>query len=228
MALRRQKIKLDLSSYRTTINAVKDNNNLVDGEVGVYGDVLFKASGTTDRKINLSATSNPEWWFNLSFDRVPLRWDIGINPAIPTDLIVDGGSGSVEADLSGFMLTSFRMDVHSGSASLQLPTSQTGYIANIDSGSGAVAVNIVGQQNLTLELDGGSGSINIHLPANSAYRIEVLDDGSGSLRVPAGAAKMNGSGDKESGTWQTSDYESAAAKILIRILNAGSGSITIH
>ncbi len=215
-------VTLDLSSYQTSIKALEDSNLLFLADVGYYGDMRFSDTGDKTRRIKLEHYNT-----NISFNPIPLRWDIGLNPDIPTDLFVDGGSGSIDMDLSQIDLTAFTYDGGSGSLDLSLPTSKDNYTAKLDTGSGSVRVRLSGDDSLTLEVDGGSGSTTITLPANTAVRVEVLDDGSGSLRLPSGLEQIRFDDDEE-GTWQSPDYEEAETQILIRIVNAGSGSITVR
>lgn len=221
-------VTLDLSSYASTINTVKSDEMLFNAEIGYYGEMRFTDTGSTTRRIRLEHYSSPDSWFNINFDQLALRWDIDLNPEIPTDLFVDGGSGSIDMDLSKMALTALTYDGGSGSMDMSLPTSDEGYTASLDTGSGSVRVRIAGNQNLTLELDGGSGSTNITLPANAAVRIEALDDGSGSLRVPSGLDQIEFGDDRDEGVWQSDGFEDADYQIVIRIKDAGSGSISIR
>lgn len=221
-------VTLDLSSYPVDIDSLSDSNMLFDAEIGYYGEMRFTDNGDSRRRISLSHFSSPNSWLNINFDRVPLRWDIGLSPKVPTDLFVDGGSGSVDMDLSALDLVAFTLDGGSGSLDLSLPTSEDGYTASLDTGSGSMRTRISGTENLVLELDGGSGAHTITLPANVAVRIEALDDGSGSLRVPSNLDKVEYGDDRDEGVWESEDYEDAKYRILIRIVDAGSGSITVR
>lgn len=220
-------VTLDLSSYPTTVQSIKDADLLFLADVGYYGEMRFSESGESTRRITLEHYSSPDRWFEINFDPIPIRWEVGLNPDVPTDLYVDGGSGSVDMDLSDLALTAFTYDGGSGSLDLSLPTSKEGYTGKLETGSGAVRVRISGNESLTLELDGGSGSTTITLPANTAVRVEVMDDGSGSLRLPSGLEQTR-FGDDDEGTWQSPDFDQADVQILIRIVDAGSGSITIR
>lgn len=221
-------IDLNLSSYPVSVKQVKDQNQLFEAEVGVYGTVDYQSSGTDTRRITLNHSSSPDFWFNIPFSRVPLRWDIGLNASIPTALTVDGGSGSAELDLSAISLTELTVDVGSGSFDMTIPTNPEGYTAELEGGSGSLRVRIVDNQALNLKINGASGSIRIDLPANSAVRIESLDSGSGSLSIPSSYAKIQDSGNRDEGIWQTDNYDSEKYRILIQIVDIGSGSISIR
>lgn len=221
-------IDLNLSSYPVTVKQVKDQNNLFEAEIGVYGTLHYQASGPEIRRISLTHNSSPDFWFNLPLSRMPLRWDIGLNPSVPTDLTVDGGSGSANLDLSTINLTALNIDVGSGSFDITLPTSQDGYTANVEGGSGSLRVLITDNQNLNLKINGASGSIKIELPANGAVRIESLDSGSGSLSIPSRFTKIQNSGNRDEGIWQTNNFDTENNHLVIQIVDIGSGSIAIR
>ena len=221
-------IDLNLSSYPVSVTQVKDQDHLFEAELGVYGTVDYQVSGTETRKITLHHSSSPENWFNLPLSRIPLRWDIGLNPSVPTDLTVDGGSGSANLDLSTINLTALNIDVGSGSFDITIPTSRDGYTASLEGGSGSLRVLIADNQNLNLKINGASGSIKIDLPANSAVRIESLDSGSGSLSIPGRFTKIQNSGNRDEGIWQSNNFDTEKESIVIQIVDIGSGSITIR
>jgi hypothetical protein len=81
---------------------------------------------------------------------------------------------------------------------------------------------------MTLELSGGSGAVNISLPKDTEFEIEVFDEGSGSLSIPPGLVKVGGGTGISLGVWQTAGFNTADAKIIIKIMDQGSGSINIH
>jgi DUF4097 and DUF4098 domain-containing protein YvlB len=145
---------------------------------------------------------------------------------VPASIVLDGGSGSINADLSEITVESLTADLGSGASNFVLAKSSTPMMINIDSGSGSVNVSLPEKTTLTLRINSGSGSVNISLPENAAVQVDVRDSGSGSLHLPGSLDQI--SGDNEIGTWQSNGYESASAKILIQIIGQGSGSISIH
>jgi hypothetical protein len=126
------------------------------------------------------------------------------------------------------MLTAANIDGGSGSIDITLPSSADGYKAKLDGGSGSLRVRVTDNLNLDLEIEGSSGPITIDLPANSAVRVEVLDDGSGSLSLPSRLLKIQSGDEKDEGVWQTEDFDKEIYKIIVRILDVGSGSITFR
>ena len=219
----------DTSSSPVTISALEEGGqDLISAEVTYAGIMNFDVAGTTEKTIRLSETSGQSDWLNwdLSFDQ--LGWDIGLAPEIPSDLILNGGSGSIDMDLSGLNLNSLRTDFGSGSSEIILPETVEPYEVEIESGSGSVNLDLPENTSLTLTLDTGSGSNTINLPADAALRIEIMDDGSGSLSLPDDLEKSSDSNNFSIGAWQTSNYDQAEFQILIQILGQGSGSISIH
>lgn len=222
------KYYFEFSSDPVELNSLADNYHLISGTITHSGTLNFDVSGTTDKVVHLSQTTSSDDWLQWNFVFAEQKWEIALNPDIPSDLIVDGGSGSVNMDLSGMNLTSLQAAMGSGSSVFDLPVSDTPYTAIIESGSGSVNMTLPAETDLELTLDSGSGSVNISVPASSGLRIEVLDSGSGSLNIPDGMEQIGGGADMETGAWQTEGFDSAASKITIKIFNRGSGSVNIH
>lgn len=222
------KYYLEFSSDPVELNALADNYHLISGTITHRGTLNFNVSGTEEKVVHLSQTTTSDDWLQWNFVFAEQKWNIALNPDIPSELVVDGGSGSVNMDLSGMKLTSLQAAMGSGSSQFELPVSDTPYTALIESGSGSVNMTLPAETNLELTLDSGSGSVNISVPAASALRIEVMDSGSGSLNIPGGMEQIGGGVDMETGAWQTAGFDTAASKITIKIFNRGSGSVNIH
>lgn len=222
------KYYFEFSSDPVEVNALADNYHLISGTITHSGTLNFDVTGASDKIVHLSQTTTSNDWLQWNFVFAEQKWEIALNPDIPSDLIVDGGSGSVNMDLSGMTLTSLVAAMGSGSSQFALPVSATPYTAMIESGSGSVNVTLPDETDLELTLDSGSGSVNISVPAASGLRIEVMDSGSGSLNIPDGMEQIGGSSDMETGAWQTEGFDTATSKITIKIFNRGSGSVNIN
>lgn len=223
------KYVFDTSSSPVHINALDaEDEELILAEIGHRGTIRFDVSGTSDRTVRLTEDFNNEGWFYWDFSFDQLRWDIALSPNVPSEVVLNGGSGSIEMDLRDLHLTSLRTDLGSGSSTINLPETEEAYTAEIESGSGSVTIDLPSNTSLELTLDTGSGSTSISVPSNAAVRIEVEDDGSGSLNLPNGLEKSTDSPSFSIGAWQTPGYDQAENQILIRILGQGSGSISIH
>lgn len=219
----------DTSSSPVDIHALDENtSDLILAEVTHRGTMQFDVSGSTDKTISMSETFENDTWFywDMSFDQT--KWDIGLAPDVPSEVLLNGGSGSIDMDLSGVELTSLRTDLGSGSTDITLPETSEPYTAEIQSGSGSVRLDLPDNTSLTVQIDAGSGSTHVSLPADAAVRVEVMDDGSGSLSLPDGLVRAENSSMFSIGAWETEDYADAADQIVIQILGQGSGSISIN
>ena len=222
------KIYIESSSAPVKVNPLSAGDELVHAVITHRSIFNFDVSGTSDRYVRMSETSNSTDWLSWDITADRLAWDIGLAQGIPTEFIFNGGSGKIDVDLTSIELTSLKADLGSGASDFILPAVDTEYTAEIDSGSGAVDVEILDGATLTLELSGGSGAVNVSLPKNAEFEIEVFDDGSGSLSLPSGLLKVGGGTGLSLGVWKTAGFDTADAKIIIKIMDQGSGSINIQ
>ena len=221
-------INLDLSSFATDVTAASAGADLLDAELAFTGEIVFDASGTSRKTVNLrhaGGFSGPWDWFS-GFEG---RWEITLSPDVPLDLNVDIGSGSTELDLAGLRLNAVNIDGGSGSLRLALPAgdAESTYTVDLNGGSGASVVSVAGDANGRLEYDGGSGSLTVEVPSGLAVRMEVVDSGSGAVRVPGGWETVR-EGDNDEGVWQTAGFETAARQFVLVVDDVGSGSITVR
>jgi hypothetical protein len=210
--------------YLYALNA--NSTNLIDADLNHLGSVDFNVTGTTSKMVSLSETSNPTDWFTWTFPNANLKWNVGLTKIIPVDIKLDGGSGSINADLEGVQLRSLSANLGSGSSEFQFPQSEQSQLINLNSGSGSVSLTMPNATDITVRIQSGSGSLDISLPSEANVRVEVDNSGSGSLSFPDSLVRSSGS--DQIGTWQTQGYDQATHRILIKILDRGSGSISIH
>jgi hypothetical protein len=222
------KIFLESSSAPVKVKPLSAGDELVHAVITHRSIFNFDVSGTSNRYVRMSETSDSSSWLSWDFSADRLAWDIGLAQDIPTEFILNGGSGSMDVDLTSIDLTSLRADLGSGASDFILPAVDDAYTAEIDSGSGSVKVKILDGAAMTLELSGGSGAVNVSLPKNAEFEIEIFDDGSGSLSIPPGLLKVGGGTGLSLGVWKTAGFDTADVKIIIKIMDQGSGSITIH
>jgi hypothetical protein len=244
------RVSLDLSSGPTDITALSDSNDLIDAELNYTGEIAFEVQGDQDKSIKLGERDGGAWrWFDwFTGDDDELRWEIGLSPQVPLDLVVDGGSGSVDLDLRGLQLTGLNLDVGSGNVEGSLPAVEGGYDARVDGGSGDCRLDIADGADVGLEIDVGSGSFNVEIgagadvsvrvdggsgkltvdvPEDAAVRLDVREGGSGNVRVP-GRYERTRRGDDDEGTWETSGFDSADHKIEIIVDDLGSGNVELR
>lgn len=217
---------LETSSESVQISTLKDSQDLFYATLAHQGTINFSVKGDTNKTIALSEDYDPDSWLNWDFSFDNTGWEIGLAPDVVTDLTLDGGSGSITADLSGIQLNSLTASLGSGSSRFTLPESKTPIEASFDSGSGSVTIVLPRYTTFTITVMSGSGSVHIDIPDDAAVRIEVSDSGSGSLSLPDDVTRV--SGDVETGAWESASYAGAANTIFIHIVDRGSGSISIN
>jgi hypothetical protein len=218
-------ITLDFSSQPVNLHPVSNPSNLLEAQIAYYGDLSYSSSGSPTRQISLSSLGG--FSFFLGSD-ANARWDIGLNPTIPTNLRLGGSSGSEALDLSSLRLTAFFLDQGSGSVTASLPPSPEPYTAEFQGASGSLDLSLPANDSLTIHLDGGSGSIHLRLPVGAAVRFEVRSSGSGSVNLPSGLSQISPGANRKEGVWQTAGYDQAAYQINILCDDLGSGSITLE
>jgi hypothetical protein len=197
-------ILIDWISLPGTLGALKNSDNLIEGDITYQGELIFDVQSQGSRADIRLDTRLIEDWLIIPFQSSPrTTWEIYLTPEIPLDLILDSGSGSCDFDLRGLMLEEFFLDSGSGSITLALPEGQS-YPVKIDSGSGSVRITIPEDTGIRVEIDSGSGSFN------PGSRFELV------------------SGDRNGdGIWETKNYDSAPYTIEMEI-DQGSGSITFR
>jgi hypothetical protein len=245
------RIDLDLERYPTMVETVSSSNLLIEAELDTFTDVAFTASGDQKKSVRLEADTDYSFDLNwLESITVDARWEIGLSPDVPLDLTVDVGSGSATLDLMDLDLTDLMIDGGSGSVDLTLPASASEYDVEIDGGSGSFNMELadgadiraeieVGSGHFDIEIgsgadfeariDGGSGSITIDVPNNVGVRVDIEDSGSGSVRVPSKYNLVDdyGDDDRDTGVWESDGFSSASHRVEITY-DGGSGSFTLR
>lgn len=224
----RVEYNFDTAAEPVFISALSGSEDLFSATIVHRGYMNFNVAGEDEKTITLSQTTMSSDWVTVVPGLVQLKWDIGLAPGVPSVVNLNGGSGALKVNLEGIALESLRADLGSGASDFTMPESTTAYSVEIDSGSGAVNLSLADSTEMTLTLSSSSGAITVWVPQGMALQVEVLDDGSGSVRLPADLELAQGSGKYENDVWQSPEYDGAETKILIRIIDRGSGSIVVH
>ena len=221
------RIELDLSLGNTTIQALTDSNDLFAAEVSHVGTMTFVSEGQTEKTITLRQEQTDfDFFEGLGFlsafvdPQDDLYWNVGLSPAVPIDLHINGGAGASALDLSEIDLSGLDVNVGVGRINLQLPAATTDYEAVVSGGVGEVNVVIADDAALTLNIDGGVGSFTVDVPDGAAVRLRA-DTGVGSVNVPS---EFRETGED---TWETSNYREADQRITIDF-NGGVGNLTVR
>ena len=222
---RQANVSLNFWSDPVKLYVLEDSSDLIDANITHSGQINFQGSGSDVKTVSLSHHSNLNAPFFM-FDSINQRADIGLTPDIPLDLTIDGGSGSLDLDMSQLTLAGLNIDSGSGSVEMSLAKSTESYPVDLNSGSGSIRMTIPEGTNANVVLDTGSGSVNIRVAQGTALHIDIQDSGSGSTSLPSGLTQTR-SGKDDEGTWETPGYSSAQNKVSIVVKNLGSGSLHV-
>jgi hypothetical protein len=205
--VREARVSIDWTSVPGRLRALDDSPNLIEGEVTHRGRLIFQVQegirGGQGASVRLDQDSSGAWFGWSDAGPPEKRWDVQLSARVPLELVLDGGSGAGDYDLTGLQIEDLELDVGSGAVDLVLPATG-GYEASID---------------------GGSGALRIVLPQNVGARVE-LDSGSGSFRPDERFRLVRGERGDDS-VWETDNYRRADGAVLLRI-DQSSGSIRIR
>jgi hypothetical protein len=241
-------VEIDMAAAPTTITPLPaGSDTLFYADVTHYGEMIFDVSGGSSRDVYLSSQG-----FSgiVLLSEARQRWDVELNPDVPTDLRLGVGSGRVDANLRGMALTGLTLNGGSGHMEIDLPAPDARYDVSVDIGSGGAVMSIPDGAQADFDIDGGSGhvemrigsgaDVTVHLsmgsggthvdvPAGAAVRLVVEDSGSGGLTAGGGLKQIDDAGDDErdTGTWETPGYEGADAHILVVVDSMGSGHVSV-
>jgi hypothetical protein len=242
-------LDLDFSVGRTSITAVEDHETLFEANITHVDDLRYQVSGTVEREISLGQAERVDFepfdWFDSAKD---LRWDVTLNPDIPTQLTIDGGVGDATFDFSQIELDALTLEVGVGDVHLILPTSEDPYDVEIEGGVGEVDVEIRPFARAVIAIEGGVGSLDVNVGDSADVRAEIKGGvGEVTLDVPRSAAvHVEASTDlgrvnlpdwmslaplEDLGSdwqaWESEGFDEAEEKIFIRF-EGGLGGLTVR
>ena len=226
-------VDLNLSVGQATVSALSSSDRLIDADLTYVGDIDFDVTGDLEKSVRLRQRADTTLqWFNPGnwFNGDEYHWQIGLSPAVPMDLRVQGGVGRSQLDLRRLDLTAFRLQGGVGETTLHLPEAEIAYPARISGGMGEVRVTLPPATSMSMDIQGGVGEITLETPPATALRV-TSRGGIGDVKVPSRLRKISGGeGDFElskSGTWETDDYAQAEHRIEINY-KGGVGELKIR
>lgn len=222
-------VRLDLAAADTTISPLTDSDELFSADIRYIGQLNFEVIGGPNRQIHLRNEARNLQLFDFSgMGDGSLRWDVGLNAAVPVNLTINGGAGSSALHLMDLNLTGLDYNMGAGSLDLELPGTELPYRVDLNGGAGSINITIEEGAALTLDIDGGAGSLDLDVPDDAAVRINGKT-GVGSINVPAGYERISGEDDfvGSDGVWVSPNWDGADRQIDI-IYNGGVGSVTIR
>jgi hypothetical protein len=201
----RAEVTIDWTSVPGSLTVLQDSANLIEADVSYLGQFIFSVSEYGDRvDVLLDDRFNGVRFDPFDFDdlgRIP--WDVRLSPQVSVDLILDGGSGRYDFDLTGLQVESLKLDAGSGAIDLTLPSDSS----------------------FEAEIDGGSGRITITVPESLGVRVE-LDSGSGGFQ-PDNRFELVRGESNDDGVWETDNFDTAEDRVEL-FIDQGSGRVVIR
>ncbi|MEM7336079.1 MAG: DUF5668 domain-containing protein [Chloroflexota bacterium] len=216
-------IELNLSSTGGDIYALEPNGDLINGEVFFTDRLIFETEETNNGEAKVVLDTNNFGAFNWNLAGEAQRWQVGLNPSTPLDLVINSGSGSIDLDLDLMTITDLNVDLGSGSSSIALPDGE--YDFDLDIGSGATRIVFPDNGRISATLDGGSGSFTLTIPEGMPARVDI-DSGSGGISLDSRFTLVDGERNGD-GIWETDDY-SRSGDGLELFVDIGSGSFRVN
>jgi hypothetical protein len=242
-------VDLSFSVGEATVQPIADTSQLIAADITHVGDIEFTTTGDRTKTVLLrQKEAQLNDWTSWLTDRKrdqDYRWSIGLNPAVPTDLQVNGGLGDMRLDLQEMNLTGLRANGGAGDITIALPATEQTYDARINGGLGNVSVTISDRADINLQVNGGAGDGTIAIGEDAqvvahingglgSYTVDVPDDaavritaqsGLGSVELPGRFSRTGGEG--REGTWETEGFSRAEVTITLDY-NGGAGGLTVR
>lgn len=202
---------------RASVKALESESpNLFEAELRYFGDFAYDARGGAERLITLRQKADFPREFAAALNKTrDLSWDIGLAQGIPWTLSLRGGVGEVELDLSRLRVKSITSETGIGKLMLVLPAQDQPIEAQITGGVGLTVLALPAGAYGDLQIKGGVGEVRVRAAAGAALRI-YGKQGLGALDLPKDRLQAEQASDRrESGTWQTPDFEVAEKRTVI-------------
>ncbi len=187
----------------------------------------FRSVRTSDGQATLtlrrgSGLGRP--WFRLPWAicNGATKWQIGLNPVVPSDITAHADGGNVTLNLAGMAVTRVSAETGGGNMDVVLPDNAAGLGVTARTGAGNVTVELGSGITGSTVVNAGSGAGNVivHIPSGVAARIRATT-GLGKAFVDPRFGKI------DSATYQSPDFDSAADKVEIMV-HSGAGNVSVN
>jgi hypothetical protein len=150
------------------------------------------------------------------------EWQIGLNPAVPSDITAHADGGNVVLNLAGLAVTRVSAETGGGNMDVVLPdnTANLGVTARTGAGNVTVELGAGLTGNAVVNAGSGAGNVVVHIPSGVAARIRATT-GLGKATVDPRFGKI------DSATYQSPNFDSAADKIEIMV-HSGAGNVSVN
>jgi hypothetical protein len=213
-------ITLDLSNYPTEITAGAADD-LISGAIWTRTSLRLELDHSEDGQRVEVVAGERSGGFSLdplNWGNEGRAWSFALSPAVPIDLIIDGGNSSVTAELDDLALTGLEIDAGNGGVEATLPEGD--YDVRLDGGNGTITLALAGAEEQHVNVEGGNGTIRLVVPEGMPVRVEY-DEGNGSVNVDGRFERV--SGDDEEGVYETAGYDGG----IVMEIDSGNGTVNI-
>lgn len=183
------RIKIEMGLGRMQLRAGQSGSALVSGSAQLGPDEGLRQSVRLHKgeaRVNLEQAAPWHYFFTGGW-LSQRRWELNLNPALPTRLDIDGGLGERNLDLRALNLT--RLDV--------------------DGGIGALTLTLPAQGQLQAKIAGGIGDKTIFIPAGVGARIQIESG--------LGSRQLRGAFSQQGNVYVTPDAGQAPDRLDLRI-----------
>lgn len=228
-------VTLDMALGELVLEPLTDSNNLMEANIRYVGEVEYTSNEAVEREIHLNnqfegARNFFEFLPFLNFGDDPaLRWDVGLNPDVPLNLIVNTGTGGANLNLGDFTLTALDVNTGTGGVEALLPNVESAYQARVNTGTGGITINVEEGAALLLRVNTGTGGATIDLPDDAAVQL-TASVGTGGITVPNWLERVSGDEDRfvgDEGVWESENFADAERQIRIEF-DGGTGGLTVR
>jgi hypothetical protein len=149
------------------------------------------------------------------------EWQIQLNPAVPSEVVVQSLGGNVKLNLTGMCVTRLSAETGGGNLDVVLPENSNNLIASAKTGGGNVNIEVGNGTtgNNTIAANSGAGNVVVRLPSGASAKVYV-STGVGKLTVDPRFVKT------DKNIYQSADFENAAIRFDITA-HSGAGNVSV-
>lgn len=210
------------------VNALEDSRNLIEGSVTSFVEPVFETrlSGG-EARVKLASPEGDDWIFTpehwRDYDDMP-RWQLGLNPTIPTSLSLVAAAGSSYVDLSELTLRDLDFQAAAGEVELLLPDGD--YDATLQTNAASSTITLPANGRHTLELQVNAGTVTLYLPPGMEARVEVKQSLGSFNSETIRLQRVSGTEQKD-GVWETAGYDDSRHRVDL-VVHIALGSVTLR
>lgn len=157
-------IKIEPGAASLRLNSLDTTDNLLAGSIETNkGQSVVKDFSQDGTEASLTLRTTGANFYYLPTGPSQWNWDLGLNPEIPMNLVVNLGAGNANLDLNGLKIDSLNVDMGVGNTSLILPNSGQ-YTARVNGAIGQLVIDV--PQGLGVQIKTDTGIANVNMPAD--------------------------------------------------------------